>query len=400
MDAFDLLTTAITKIPKNQKIVLFFDELPWIATKKSGAITALEYFWNRYWSNNAQIKLIVCGSAASWIIKKIIKNRGGLHNRITRKIKLSPFNLQETYAYLQHIKYICSYQQVVKLYMVMGGVPFYLKNLNRNYSIDQNIEKLFFNANGILFDEFNEVFSSLFENEEQYKEIIIFLANHKNGIQRSIIEQNNKLTGKGGNLTKRLQDLEYAGFIASYIPFGHKKMGIFYRLNDEYCLFYLKWIQPIKNKLQQGLIAKYWKRIVDTPEYFSWLGYSFESICYKHINKLKQALKIDESSVASPWRYIPKKGSLERGEQGAQIDLLFERDDDAITICEIKYTEQPFAIDKQYAHNLTRKIAVFRKITRINKQIFIVMISANGLKKTIYSEEIINNIITLEDLFY
>jgi AAA+ ATPase superfamily predicted ATPase len=396
MDAFDELTRAVDQLPKNKKVVLFFDELPWMSTRKSGVISALEYFWNRYWVNDKKIKLIVCGSAASWIIKKIIKNKGGLHNRVTRKIRLLPFNLYETFLYLNHIGYQCNYQQTVKLYMAMGGIPFYLNQIKKNYSVDQNIDNLFFNSNGMLFDEFDEVFSSLFENSEQYKELVALIGTHKDGIKRSKIDEQNKLTGKGGRLTKRLEDLEDAGFITSYIPFGHKKLGIFYRINDEYCYFYLKWLDPIKRQLKQNKTAKYWRNIINTPGYFGWLGYVFENICYKHISQIKKSLNIGENSLASPWRYVPRNDA---NEKGVQIDLLFDRDDKAISVCEIKYTDKPFAIDKQYADKLKQKIEVFRKVTRTDKQIFLTMISATGLKKTNYMKEMVDGVVMLDDLF-
>lgn len=396
MDAFEALTQALKQVPKNKKIVIFLDELPWMATRKSNVISALEYFWNRHWVDDARIKLTVCGSSASWIIKKIIKNRGGLHNRVTRKIKLLPFNLHDTFLFLKKNDYPCNYQQTLKLYMVMGGVPFYLKQIKKKHSVDQNIDQLFFNPNGLLFDEFDEVFSSLFENSDQHKELITVIASHKDGISRSDLEAKSKLTGRGGRLTKRLEDLENAGFITSYIPFGHKKLGVFYKLSDEYCYFYLKWIESIKNELKQNKVTRYWQNITNTPEYFNWMGYVFENVCYKHLPQIKKTLGLEQFHLASPWRYVPKKGS---NEQGTQIDLLLDRDDNAITIFEIKYTDSPYAIDKHYYEKLKQKINVFKKITRTNKQLFLVIISANGMKNTIYSEDIVNGVVTSDDLF-
>jgi uncharacterized protein len=395
MEAFEELTQAMAQVPKNKKIVIFLDELPWMSTRKSGLISALEYFWNRHWVNDKRMKLITCGSAASWLIKKIIKNRGGLHNRVTRKIRLLPFNLHETSLYLRHLGYQCNNQQVSKLYMMMGGIPYYLNQIKKSYSVDQNVDNLFFNPNGMLFDEFDEVFASLFDDSEQYKELITLIGAHKDGLQRSKIEEQSTLTGKGGRLSRRLEDLEYAGFITSYIPFGHKKKGIFYRISDEYCYFYLKWIEPIKNQLKQNKITKYWRSMINTPGYFSWLGYAFENLCYKHIHQIKRALNIDDSCLASPWRYIPRKNTNERG---VQIDLLFDRNDNAITVCEIKYTDKPFSIDKQYSQNLQQKIDVFKKVVNTDKQIFLAMISANGLHSTAYIKHV-DFVVKLDDLF-
>ena len=395
MDAFESLRLALETAPKNKKIVIFLDELPWLATRKSGIVSALEYFWNRYFSNDKRIKLIVCGSAASWIIKKIIKDRGGLHNRVTRKIKLLPFNLHETLLYLNHLGYQCTHEQALKLYMVMGGVPFYLNKLKNNVSVDQNIDNLFFNPAAILFDEFDELFASLFESSDQYKEIIMLIGLSQNGLSRSDINEKNKLTGNGGRLTKILEDLENVGFITSYLPFEHKKIGIYYRVSDEYFYFYLKWIEPIKNQLKQNDIKKYWRSIVGTPEHFGWMGYVFENICYKHTAQIKEYLNIEENSFASPWRYVPRKNETAKG---AQIDLLFDTND-SILICEIKCTNSPYTIDKEYAEKLKQKLDVFKKITRTKKQIFLMMISAGGLKKNSYSTALIKGIVTLNALF-
>lgn len=397
LDAFDILTQALQSVPKRKKIVIFLDELPWLASRRSGLMGALEYFWNRFWSENDQIKLIVCGSVSSWIIKHIIKNRGGLHNRITRNIQLAPFNLAETHDYLKYMNYKCNPQQVAKIYMVTGGVPHYLKNFDIQQSIDQNIESLFFDTKGVFFNEFEEIFISLFEAAEQYTEIIKLIATVKEGISRSILEKKITFTGKGGHLTRKLEGLEQAGFISSYIPFGHRSRGQFYRITDEYCYFYMKWVSPIKNQLKQNQNANYWQSIINTPGYYSWLGYSFENLCYKHLPQIRKALRIDSASFASPWRSVMITQEIK---SGAQIDLLFDRPDDAITICEIKNTENPFVIDKPYAKQLQNKLDVFARTTGTKKQLFLAIISANGLKETLYSEALINGgVVTLKDLF-
>lgn len=395
MEAFELLKIALEVVPKNKKIVIFLDELPWLSTKKSGVISTIEYFWNRYFSNDNRIKFIACGSAASWIIKKIIKDRGGLHNRITRKIRLLPFNLHETSLYLNHLGYQCTQEQTLKLYMTMGGVPFYLNQIKNNLSVDHNIDDLFFNSEGILFDEFDELFKSLFDNSAQYKELVVLIGAAKEGLSRSMLNEKSKLTKNGGQLTNILTDLENVGFITSYIPFGHKKLGIYFRISDEYFYFYLKWIDPVKNQLKQNNVKKYWRSIVGTPEYFGWIGYVFENICYKHSSQIKEFLDIEANSLAFPWRYSPQKNTVDRG---AQIDLLFDRKD-SIVVCEIKCTNKPFSVDKEYSEKLKQKIETFLKVTRTKKKILLTMISSAGMSKTKYSNDLIGNLVTLSVLF-
>jgi hypothetical protein len=400
MAAFDELSKSIQQLKNTKKIVLFFDELPWMCTPKSSLLNALEYFWNRYWSNDTRIKLIVCGSSASWIVKKIIKNRGGLHNRTTRKIRLQPFTLNETLLYLNHLNHKIELSKIVKLYMVLGGIPFYLKHLKHNLSVDQNINQLLFNPDSVLFNEFHEIFSSLFDTGEPYMEIIKLIANTQDGLSRSILDTKNKLTGKGGRLTQRLEELESGGFISSYLPFGYKKKGIIYRLSDEYCYFYLKWIAPIKDKLKQSDRLSYWINKTHSPDYYAWLGYSFENLCYKHLPMIRKTLQLGADSLALPWRSIStsKKTEQALGQQGAQIDLLFDRQDDAITICEIKYTDKEYSINKAYADILRRKLEAFKQQTRTKKQLFLILISPYGVKKNNYSGELLSGEIVLEDL--
>jgi len=398
LDTFDALAQAIEKfVAHNEKVILFFDEFPWLATHKSGLLDILDHFWNRYWSNDPRVKLIICGSSASWIIHKIINNKAGLHNRITRKIQLMPFTLKETHEFLlsQNIKF--NHKQTTQLYMVTGGVPYYLQSLPKGLSATQLVEQLAFRQDGLLFKEFDNLFSSLFDEAETYIELLRIIAKNQSGIGQEGVIKQSKYFSKGGRIVKKLAELEEAGFIISFIPHMHKKRGIYYRLIDEYTLFYLDWIEPIKNTLQKrSLEMGYWEGTQNSGKWNSWAGYAFEAICYKHLTTIRQTLQINPTAIANGWRYVP---IAKAQEYGAQIDLLFDRNDDAITLCEIKYTDKPFEINKNYAVQLQRKIRVFKEKTRTKKQIFFAIISANGLKKTIYSEEFIQGIVNLEHLF-
>lgn len=396
-DAFGVLTKAINQQEKSKKVILFFDELPWMATKKSLLLQGLDYYWNQYWSNDKRIKLIICGSSASWIINKIIKNRGGLHNRLTQKICLNPFTLLETKQFLERQSIKLKNQQILQIYMVTGGVPYYLSHIRKGMSAAQIIEKLAFTEKGVLLEEFDDLFASLFDNSEVYIQIIRAIASRRSGIGRRELL---KTVGKsviGGTGIKMLKELEETGFIMSFMPHYHKRQGVYYRLVDEYTLFYLKWIEPIKNALQKkSLDNGNWQAMQRTPEWSNWLGYAFEAVCYKHISAIRSALSISPDAVANAWRYVPRKGSKTRG---AQIDLLFDRKDDAITLCEIKNTEEPFVLTKDYVDILQRKLATFKEQTRTKKELFLVLVSANGVKNSYYTEDLIGGVVTLDDLF-
>lgn len=398
-ETFKLLTNIIEKTQGNKKIVIFLDELPWLATQKSKLLQTLDYYWNQYWSMDKRIKLVVCGSSASWIIDKIINNKGGLHNRVTETICLQPFNLFETEQYLSLNKIKLNRKQMTEIYMVTGGVPFYLSKIESGLSATQIIEKLAFKEKSILQGEFDNLFSSLFDDSDAYVEMIKAIAENRTGIgQEKLFKQLSK-TAKGSTGINRLKALEDAGFILSFTPHFHKERGVYYRIIDEYTLFYLNWIAPLKEtKMQKALEKGYWKTLTQTPKWFAWSGYAFEAVCYKHLNQIRRALELSPTAIPNSWRYVPKKSDL-NSTPGAQIDLLFDRQDDSITVCEIKYTNKPFSIDKQYLQVLENKVKTFKIQTRTKKQIFVAMIVSDGLKLNANSEKMISSIITMDDLF-
>jgi len=395
IDAFEDLTTAISKVPKNQKIVLFLDEFPWMATPRSKLIMALELYWNRYWVFDTRIKLIICGSATSWIIENIINNRGGLHNRVTRTIHLQPFSLYETESYLKEYKINLNRKQILDLYTVLGGVPLYWSFVRKGYSAYLCIDELCFQRNGPLVKEFERLFVSLFEDAKPYIELIRTIAGHRYGIGQAELIEESKLPD-GGNTVRRLHQLEEAGFITSLVPYGRKDKGLYYVIDDEYSLFYLRWIEPkLKVISRKSINQGFWLAQANQPAWKTWAALSFESTCYKHIDQIRKALKIDPGASSGTWRFVPKSGQGE----GAQIDLLFDRLDGAITLCEIKYSDKPFAIDKSYAQEILKKMEVFRKQTKTKKQLFFSMITTMGLKPTMYSEELVSSEAVLDDLF-
>lgn len=395
VDAFEDLTKAINEVPKDKTVVLFFDELPWMATPRSKLLNALELYWNRYWVSDRRIKLIICGSATSWIIENIINNKGGLHNRVTRTVQLKPFSLFEAESYLKENQIRLNHRQILDLYTVFGGVPLYWSFMRKGRSAHQIIDELCFQSDGPLVNEFDRLFGSLFEDPKPYTELIRIIAKHRYGVGQSELIEISKLPDGGGTVRK-LKQLEEAGFITSLVPYGHKDRGVYYVIDDEYSLFYLRWIEPnLKTITKKAMSEGYWTAQSNQPSWKSWSGLAFESICYKHIDQIRKALNIDPGSTIGTWRYTPKT----KEDQGTQIDLLFDRLDGSITLIEIKCSEKQFVIDKLYAQDILRKIDIFKKQTRTKKQLFFAMITTMGLKQTMYSDEIIANQATLEDLF-
>jgi uncharacterized protein len=395
-EAFELLTQQLKNRPSKKKITLFFDELPWLATKRSKFIQNLDYYWNTQWSTLPNVKLIVCGSAASWMLDNLINAKGGLYNRLTNTLLLRPFNLAQTKAFLKSRNINFSNKQLLDIYMITGGIPHYLKRIKRSRSAIQNINELCFMPDGLLFDEFPRLFSALFENAELNLQIVREIAKSRYGItMQQLSDQLGKKTG--GTFTNTLHELEAAGFIQRYVPYDRKKRDQYYRVIDEYTFFYLSWIEEYKERGMFDEGADYWHLASQTSAWKSWAGYAFESICYKHIHQIRHALHIDNIHCHSGhWRMIATKN---RANAGAQIDLLIDRDDGIINLCEIKYNYKQLIIDKTIAMNLMKKIEVYQQQSLTQKQISVVFITTAGVKESAWSKELIDHIVTLDSLF-
>jgi hypothetical protein len=383
--AFQQLINYIESI-KTPRKVLFFDELPWFDTHGSGFIPALEHFWNSWASARNDIILVVCGSAASWMINKLINNKGGLHNRITKRMKIAPFNLRECEMLMQPKNSVIDRYQILQLYMVFGGIPFYWNEVVSGKSAFQNINDVCFTENGLLRNEFPNLFRSLFNNYQNHEAIINALTRKAKGLTRDEIIDLSGLPN-AGSTTRILNELEESGFIRKYVPFGKKLRNSLYQLVDFYSLFYLRFI-----KSSHLVDLPNWLTFLDSPDYRAWSGYAFEQICLYHLPQIKQALGISgvQTSVSS-WR------SLEKG-NGAQVDLVIERRDQIINLCEMKFSINAFTIDNKYAEELRNKISMFKQETGTRKSVFLTLITTYGLNANSYAS-LAQNSLTMNALF-
>ncbi|MBT3220270.1 MAG: ATP-binding protein [Proteobacteria bacterium] len=396
-EAFAGLVEAVEGAPCSNRVVLFFDELPWLARHKSGVLQALDYWWNSRLSRLPNLKLIVCGSAAAWIIEKLVHARGGLHNRITRQIVLQPFTVFETRAFMQSRGSKMNMGQLVMLYMAVGGVPFYLEQVEPRHSATQAIQALCFDADGVLRTEFPRLFSSLFDEGPAYEQIVRTIAKRRKGMLRPQLIEALGLSS-GGGLAKKLRELENAGFVAPVVPYDHKRRNVAYRVVDPYVFFYLRWIEDAPKGIFSEATASYWLEISQTPAWRSWAGFAFETLCMQHSGAIKAALGLSGiAAQVGSWHYQPNRGSTR--ERGAQVDLLFDRSDGVVTLCELKHKDTKFAVDKDYARNLANKIEVFQAVTRTRKQIQLALVTTHGLRRNLWSEDLIDQDVDLNDLF-
>ena len=390
LEAFTQLRQYLTLLGTSRQRVIFIDELPWLASKKSGFMEALEHFWNTWAAQQPNLIVVVCGSAASWMIKHLIHNRGGLHNRVTQRVRLEPFTLAETREFLTNNRIQLSDKQIVELYMAMGGVPHYLDQVRPGLSAAQNIDAICFSKDGLLRDEFEQLFASLYEHHERHIAIVRSLAARPLGLSRWDMLAAAELP-TGGSATVVLDELLEAGFITKLEPWGKKKRDTLYRLTDEYSLFYLQWIEG-RRTLGDGT----WLKLQSNPGWRAWSGYAFETVCFRHTKQLKRALGIAgvETFTAS-WVYR----ATDKHDQGAQIDMLIDRKDQVINICEMKFAEDEFVIDKKYAAELRNKLATFRRITQTRKSLMLTLVSTFGLRENEYRHELVANDIKMEALF-
>lgn len=375
------------KASKDPQKIVFLDELPWFDNQKSDFIPALEHFWNSWAAVRDDVVLVVCGSAASWIINKLINHKGGLHNRITERIRLAPFTLREAAQLLKLKNPALTHYQIIQLYMVMGGIPFYLNRVSQGYSVMQNIEQTAFAADGLLRLEFDNLFRALFSKAERHIAVVRAIAQKTKGLTRSEIIKYAKITNSG-TLTSILDELEKSGFIRRYNPFNKKKKNSLYQLVDFYTLFYLRFIEGS----DPGDLYN-WSNATDTPAYRAWSGYAFEQICLYHIQQIKDALGIRGLiSHTFSWKSQDAK-------DGAQIDLIIDRRDQVINLCEIKFSTEPYVITKSYARQLRQKIAVFRTETGTKKAIFLTMITTYGVYENEHARGLVQNDLDMEVLF-
>lgn len=384
--AFDQLANYIEQLPNGSKIVVI-DELPWLDTPRSRFFAAFEHFWNTWASRRDDVKLIVCGSATSWMIDKLLSNRGGLHNRVTHQIYMAPFVLSETQKYLAHYNFGYSDKEIAECYMVLGGVPYYYSLLSPELSLAQNIDQLFFATQGQLRHEFDNVYRSLFKHAGDHIKVIKALAQCGKGLSRKQLLAETRLNNNS-KFTETLDELEKCGFIRLYLPFGATKRDVLYQLVDAFSLFYLRF--AVSNQYQA---PSYWTHSLNSGQYRAWSGYAFEMLCLNHLEQIKRALGIAEIQCrACSW---VSRGA--NGKQGAQIDLLIDRADQTINVCEMKFSRVAYALTKADSENLENKLDALVRETHTKKSLMLTMITSFGLAEGKYNGHIQRSL-TVADL--
>lgn len=388
-EAFDALEDYLETLPADRKKVVFIDEMPWMDRVHSNFVAALEGFWNGWAMSRGDIMLIATGSSTSWMRDKLIGNKGGLHARITSQLHIAPFTLRETEEYLEANGICWDRYQILQSYMVLGGVPFYYSILNPELSLAQNIDELFFKSDGKLKLEFDELYTALFQYADKYIEVVKALSGHSYGMTYSDLSKIVKI--EGSQLTRIIKNLERCDFIERWSQYGNKKRDEILRLTDFYTLFYYKFIDS-NNSHEE----RWWSKNITSQKVSAWMGTTFEMICLKHHRQIKDALGLGViSTETTTWHCSPND---EEGLPGAQIDMVIERADRIIHLCEIKFSVDKYAISREYENKLRERMGLFRYLTKNKKSLVNTFITTygvvNGKNKSILHSEV-----TMDDLF-
>ena len=366
-------------------LVVFLDELPWLDTPRAHFMPAFEHFCNDWVLSRKDIKLIVCGSATSWILDKLVNDKGGLYGRVTLPMFVEPFTLKECKEFFHEGGYAMDDYDIVQTYMAFGGIPYYLDQFRKGFSVPQNFDTLLYGRQAPLGDEFDRLFSSQFAHPGELQQIVTLLAKNRSGYTREEIAQKCGFT-TGGGLTRMLSALEKSTFVTPYIPFGERNVK--FRLSDPFCMFYLKHVKDNRNAIA------YWQSQFNSPAMLAWSGYAFEDVCRAHIRQIKNALGIgDVNTRESSW-IVPGT----KTERGMQVDLLIDRDDRKICLCEMKFSQGRFSVERDYAEKLQERIRRTMEFTRNTKPIISVLVTTYGLERNEYAGRF-QKVVTMEDLF-
>lgn len=379
-EAFGLLRKVLVSISSVKRKLIFFDEMPWMDTPKSRFITALESFWNGWAATRTDIMLIACGSSTAWMVRKILENQGGLYGRVTEQIYLRPFNLCECEQMIQRKHGQWDRYQITQAYMTMGGVPYYFDMLDVNRSLSENIDRLFFADNGRLAIEFNQLYATLFHRPYNHVAVVKALAKHPSGLTREQLTQATHISG--GGLSSVLNDLKRCDMIDAFNQYKTKTKAIF-RLVDLYTLFYYRFVADNNTKDKQ-----FWSHNLNSPGVYNWQGGAFEIVALIHIEQIKRKLGI--AGVATScyaWR-----------NEQTQIDLVVERADRMINLCEMKFSEHEFEINKHYAERMRTRAGAFKKATKTRYGLLNTFVTTYGVAQNMYSY-MAQNQVTADDLF-
>ncbi len=368
------------------KKVVFLDEFPWFATARSEFLMAFGEFWNRRGTAGDDIMVVICGSATSWIVGNVLENTGSLYNRVTSQVYLEPFCLGDAERFFVDRGFGWTRSQIAESHMVFGGLPYFLELLDPNESLRANIERLCFAPHALLAHESSKLLEATLKKSPAYDRLLSYLAKHRCGVEKQACFEQTGLAK--GTFARAVDDLLKCGYIREFKVPTKRGKPLFLQLVDPFLLFHYRFL----SKKSGDRVGSWSDCIQDEARYKSWRGCSFEILCVLHEAQIKRALGISGVRTRCyPW-------TSDQGAGGAQIDLVIERDDGIINICEMRCTDRPFSMDAATEASLLNKVDVFKRETGAKNPVKIVVVSASGIAGVAHTEYI-SRTITLDDLF-
>lgn len=366
---------------------IYFEEVQWLASYSEGFISELKFSWDNYFRHRKGWVIILCGSAPSFIINHIIFSQS-LYNRSQHELHLREFRLSEIMQFMQP----CSQREVMDAYLTVGGIPEYLKWCKTKSSVFLSICNNSFLPEGFFAREYEKIFISSLSDNKHYKTIIEFLAGVRFASREDILKH--LQISSGGALSEILHDMELCGFIERYAPYHLQKNSSLarYCIADHYIQFYYKFIHHLEKEIRSGKFQENPLSAIKIDTYQKWLGFAFERFCRRQHHIIAKILGFHGIQYQAGAYYSK---NTEKEEPGFQIDLIFDRADNVITLCEIKYTQAK--IGSSVIEEFERKLELFPKKT--TKTIQKILISAEGGADALISRHYFDNIITLRDLF-
>jgi len=390
-EAFNALKAYLMALQK-ERIVIFLDELPWMDQPKSNFLSAFSFFWNNWACSVKGMKLVTCGSATTWMLDKFVGDRGGFYGRNNRAIYLAPFTLYETEQFLKMRGFAWSRIKITEAYMVFGGIPYYLDMLDATQPLENNIDSLFFKHGTQLRGEYFFLFRTLFNEAPLYHRVVEKLAESESGMTQAELKEQLKLTD-GGTLTTCLSNLQKCDFIRMYAGYKKKEREMMYQLTDLFTLFHLHFVRK-----DNGQDEHFWTNQSDHSRE-NWEGHAFEMVCLHHLPEIKLRLGISGVLTnAYSWTTAARVDSDGSQWKKGQIDLLLQRADGHINVCEMKFCKGEYRITEAYDSRIRERIETFRHHTQTRDTLLCTFVTTFGLVRNEYAGRVQSQVI-LEDLF-
>lgn len=385
VEAFLLLIRLFEGKDPAERWVIFLDEFPWMDTKRSNFIEAFSWFLNFWAANQKNLMIIAAGSSTSWMLNNLIHSTGGLYNRVTNPIRLSPFRLQETEQFFREKGFDLSRYSIARIQMAFGGIPYYLNFLDRGEGLSRFVDRMLFEKGAKLGLEYDTLFRSSFEKGDLARKIAEYLGKRSSGYTRKEIVEGLKISD-GKAVKDALDALQEGDFVLEYVPYKEAQNKKRYRLIDPFCIFYLHFVAG-KRSLDPSFFA-------DSVEPNSWIGAAFENLCAAHLEQIKRALVISKLSSIEFSLVFPK----EEDKKGAQVDLVLVRKDRIVNLCEMKFYGKPYVQTEKEHHSLTNRVARLKETLPATYSIAPVLITVFEPSSGGYPDDYVQ-VLTLDDLF-